>query len=203
MKHPSNQRLFAHWNEKRGRNALPERTAIDPAAIKAGLGDTFILAFDRARGHPLRLAGTRVCALVDGTLKGRSFMSLWRQDQQGELMRLVDVIADENIGIVAGVSGGTSDGATFDLELLLLPLRHWGRTHGRLIGAIAPLSVPSWFGTRPIAPLALGDYRYVGLRDVDPAGAGPLMRKAGRPRRGFVVYDGGKEPFVSPGITRP
>jgi hypothetical protein len=193
MKHRSSQILFAHWHEKRGRKALPERSAIDPGAIRAGLGDIFILAFSRLRGHPVRLAGTRVNALVGGELKERAFVSLWQEAQQRELLRLVDLIANESIGIVAGAAGSTGDGESIELELLLLPLQHWGRTHARVIGAMAPLSVPAWFGTKPIGPLTLGDYRYVGMRAVEPAPpVSALLRHDAKVRRGLVVYDGGQ-----------
>ncbi|MBX6424758.1 MAG: PAS domain-containing protein [Variibacter sp.] len=192
MKHRSSQILFAHWEEKRGRKALPERSAIDPGAIRTGLGDIFILAFNRSRGHPFRLAGTRVCALVGAELKDRPFMALWQEAQRAELLRLIDLIADESIGIVAGASGKTADGSSIDLELLLLPLQHWGRTHTRLIGSLAPLSVPYWFGTQPIGPLAIGDYRYVGMRIVAAPPTLALPLGEARVRRGLVVYDGGQ-----------
>ena len=41
------------------------------------LSDAFILALDAARGHPFRLAGTRVCALFGRELKGEPFLGLW------------------------------------------------------------------------------------------------------------------------------
>ncbi|HET9904581.1 MAG TPA: PAS domain-containing protein [Xanthobacteraceae bacterium] len=193
MKHRSSRILFEHWHERRGSRALPERSAIDPGAIRAGLGDIFILAFNRREGHPFRLAGTRVSALAGGDLKDRSFVSLWEPAQQAEIVRVADLIADESIGIVAGVAARAEEDLVLDLELLLLPLRHWGRTHVRLIGALAPLSLPDWFGTRSVGPLVLGDYRYVGLRAADrfPV-ASALLRRDAKVRRGLIVYDGGR-----------
>jgi hypothetical protein len=192
MKHRSNQLLFAQWHEKRGKKPVPERSAIDPGAVRAGLGDIFILDFNRLRGHPVRLAGTRVSAIAGGPLKERSFLSLWQPPQQHELVRLMDLLANESIGVVAGATGGTEDGSSIELELLLLPLLHWGRTHARVIGAMAPLSVPAWFGSRAIGPLRLGDYRYVGMRATEPTPALLMPRHDARARRGFVVYDGGQ-----------
>ena len=39
--------------------------------------DTFILALDGSADHPIRLAGTRVCALFDREIKGEAFLRLW------------------------------------------------------------------------------------------------------------------------------
>jgi hypothetical protein len=194
MKHRSSQILYAHWHDARGRRDAPERSSIDPAALRAGLGDIFILAFSRLHGHPVRLAGTRVNALVGGALKERAFVSLWQERQQREMLRLVDLIADESIGIVAGAAARADDGAAIELELLLLPLQHWGRSHARVIGAVAPLRVPEWFGTKPVGPLQLGDYRYVGLRTAAEARPAvfALPRADARMRHGLVVYDGGQ-----------
>ena len=73
MKHAASRELYAYWEEKRGTRPAPERAEIEPGAIRGVLSDAFILAIDRSAGHPIRLAGTRVCALFDREIKGRSF----------------------------------------------------------------------------------------------------------------------------------
>ena len=70
MKHAASRQLYAYWEERRGRRAAPERAEIEPGAIRGALSDAFILSLDAARGHPVRLAGTRVCALFDRELRG-------------------------------------------------------------------------------------------------------------------------------------
>jgi hypothetical protein len=77
MKHPSIRQLFDHWNARRGRRAVPERSDIEPSAIRGVLADTFILSFQPCAGHPFRVAGTRVCALFGRELKGEPFTDLW------------------------------------------------------------------------------------------------------------------------------
>ena len=74
---------------------------------------------------------------------------------------LLAIVSNEIAGIVAGVTGGTSEGYPVDLELLLLPLRHRGR-QTRQIGVLAPLSVPFWLGASQITALALKSHRHVG-----------------------------------------
>src|SRR5258705_7752830 len=63
MKQASSRDVFNYWNERRGGRPAPDRSEIEPGAIRRALGDTFILAFDAGAEHPFRLAGTRVCAL--------------------------------------------------------------------------------------------------------------------------------------------
>ena len=63
MKHAASRELYAYWDEKRGTRRAPERAEIEPGAIRGVLSVAFILALDRAAGHPVRLAGTRICAL--------------------------------------------------------------------------------------------------------------------------------------------
>ena len=77
MKHAASRELYAYWQEKRGTRPAPERTEIEPGAIRGVLADAFILALDRGSGHPIRLAGTRLCALFGREIKGESFLDLW------------------------------------------------------------------------------------------------------------------------------
>jgi hypothetical protein len=191
MKHLSSQTLFAHWNERRGTRPAPERGEIDPGAIRTGLADSFVLSFNRLRNHPFRLAGTRVCALFGRELKDKPFVELWDRPRRREINDLVATVSDESVGVVAGAVGRTAEGVSVDLELLLLPLRHCGRTHVRLIGTLAPLAVPYWLGSTPVHALDLGAIRYVGPTEETAPLALPV-EEGGRLRHGLFVYDGGQ-----------
>jgi hypothetical protein len=191
MKHRSSQTLFDHWSERRGERPLPERGEIDPGAIRGALGDTFVLAFSPLDEHPFRLAGTRICSLLGRELKGTSFNRLWARPIAG-IADLVRVAADESVGVVAGASGRTADGDALDLELLLLPLRHWGRTHVRLIGTLAPLRNPYWAGAKPLGPLTLGEHRYVGGTMPGWNIAAGASDNVVRLRRKMIVHQGGQ-----------
>ena len=191
MKHSSTRELFAYWDRRRGRRAAPERGEIEPGPIRRVLGDTFILAFDERAGHPFRLAGTRVCALFCRELKSESFLALWAPAERATARQQLAGVADEAVGIVASVSGRTADGGALDLELLLLPLRHRGHAHARLLGVLAPLSVPYWIGEMPLQGLTLGTFRH--LRPaIETAPRFASAADGGRLRHGLVVYDGGR-----------
>jgi len=189
MKHAASRELYAYWEERRGRRAAPERAEIEPGAIRGALSDAFILSLDAARGHPVRLAGTRVCALFDRELRGEPFLRIWAADSRTIITGLLAILGDERIGTVAGATGRNRAGDVLDLELLLLPLDAPRPSFARAIGVLAPLEVPPWLGTSPLSPLTLGSRRHVGAaleKRLLPRFLAP------RGRRGLVVYDGGR-----------
>jgi hypothetical protein len=194
MKHSSSRELFAHWNERRGARALPERGDIEPAVIRKSLGDTFILGSESAADLRFRLAGTRMCALFGRELKDEAFAALWEAAHQSLVCRLLAIVGEEEIGVIAGARGRTPEGFSTDLELLLLPLRQRGRPGRRMLGALAPVAVPFWLGASRLEPLSLGSLRHLGPAVLAPAPPSRLAAAIAReqPRHGFVVYDGGR-----------
>jgi hypothetical protein len=153
------------------------------------LSDAFILAIDRNAGHPVRLAGTRVCALFGRELKGDSFLDLWGAGSRSIVASLIAILADECTGTVAGVTAQNASGDPIDLELLLLPLGTRRPLFARTIGVLAPLNPPAWLGTSPIAQLTLGGRRHVGAA-LEKRLLPRFMTPRGR--RGLVVYEGGR-----------
>jgi hypothetical protein len=191
MKHSSSREVFEYWNERRGGRPAPERADIEPGPIRQVLGDTFILSFNPAVGHPFRLAGTRLCELFCRELKGRPFLDLWANSTQRKLRELADTVGTESVGLVAAVTGRNAVGSTIELELLMLPLSHRGRMPARFLGVLAPLVAPYWLGVHPLAELSLGP-----LRHLHPAGENvPRFRvHHSRWRSALAVYDGGRSP---------
>src|SRR5437588_12870440 len=121
MKHPSSREFFAYWDRKRAGAPAPERSDIEPEAIRELLGDVFVLSYDAAAGYPFRVAGTRVCALLGRDLKDRSFSALFAANARREIEEIIAVVADETQAAVAGITATSQDGAPAHLELLLLP----------------------------------------------------------------------------------
>ena len=189
MKHPASRELYAYWQEKRGTRPAPERAEIEPGAIRGALSDAFILSLDRSLGHPVRLAGTRICALFGREIKNEPFLDLWSASSRPVVEGLVSILVDECIGTVAGVTAETERNEQIELELLLLPLSVRRPSFARTIGILAPLQVPHWLGETPIGNLTLGGRRHIGAaleKRLLPRFMAP------RGRRGFVVYDGGR-----------
>ncbi len=192
MKHPSSRELYDYWNERRGNRLAPERADIEPSAIRQLLGDTFVLAADGY--YPFRLAGTRLCALFGRELKTESFLKLWERPGQTAMRELLAVVMEEKAGVVASVTAATADDSVLaiNLELLLLPLAHETRSEARVLGAMAPMTVPYWLGVKPVSQLKLGMFRHIGA-EAEASAPPPLVAAGGRLRHGLVVYQGGRQ----------
>lgn len=175
MKHPTSRLLHSYWDRLRAERAAPERAEIEPGEIRSLLADSLILEVDMpTRSARLRLAGTRVCALFGRELKGAALADLWagRGSDAGP-WRAVEIVAQDTVGVVAGVRATTDRGESLDLELLLLPLRHQGRTQERMLGALSPAGVPSWLGLRPVTGLVTTSLRVLGPTQETPLPVGP------------------------------
>ena len=197
MKHDATRMIFSYWDSLRGERAAPERGEIDPGEIRHALADTFILEVSPRHHTSIRLAGTRLCALFGGELKGRPFGDLWTEAAQGEIERCIEAVIDDTAGIVAGVTGSAEAGHVLDLEMLLLPLRYRGKTHQRILGALSPASLPTWIGLRSVEALDVKTTRVITHASpvspiLGPAPLAPPPAVVGDPRRRFVVHQGGR-----------
>ena len=158
MKLAASQQLYAHWAALRGARSAPERNDIDPGAIRGVLADTFILEFDPP-DFPLRIVGSRMNALFQRELRGESFLSLWRESDRAELSEIVAAVADEAQPFLIGAAAAPVGAPAVEAEALLLPLRHHGATHARILGSLSPGVIRGWFGLLPAAPLAMTTLR--------------------------------------------
>jgi hypothetical protein len=193
MKHSSIRELFDYWNTRRGTRPAPERGEIEPGAIRRVLADTFMLSFDPRTGHPFRIAGTRVCAAFGRELKGVAFTDIWAGASRDPVRDVLATVATESVGVVAGASGRSCEGAALELEFLVLPLAHRGGASARILGALVPTEVPVWLGAEMLGPLTLGTIRYLGPQTgpYSVPRAAPALPSNARVRHGLVVYDGG------------
>src|ERR1700694_643829 len=137
MKHAAARELHAYWDRLRAGRAAPERSDLDPGAIKNLLGDVFLVEVVAAERYVVRLAGTRICALWGRELKGKSLGAAFALDNPEELNELFDDVSGNALPAVAGLAAETADRRKLDLELVVLPLRLRGRTPARLIGSPA------------------------------------------------------------------
>jgi hypothetical protein len=192
MKNTSTRAVYEYWDNLRGHRAAPERGDIEPGALRHVLQDTFVLE-NGPIGPVFRLAGTRLCALFGGELKTRPFVALWPDvEAQGDIRRLAGIVMDESAGAVAGFTAETAGGASIPLELLLLPLRHRGRTHARLLGAFSPTTSPDWLGLDRITAVRLVSIRMIWAtgRESEPDEEFAITPE--KRRAGFVLHEGGR-----------
>jgi hypothetical protein len=121
MKHPSSREFFAYWDAKRGDARAPDRSEIEPGAVRELLGDIFVLSYDNEAGYPFRVAGTRVSALLGRDLKDASFSALFTEDNRREIEDIITYVCEEMLPAIAGITATSEGGAKAHLELLLLP----------------------------------------------------------------------------------
>jgi hypothetical protein len=183
MKHPSNREFFAYWDDKRGGTRAPDRSEIEPAAVRELLGDIFVLSYDAAAGYPFRVAGTRVCALLGCDLKNRSFSALFAPGGRREIEQIIAVVAEEMQAAVAGITATSEDGSPANLELLLLPFNARAHAPLSLTGLLAPFESEP----RVLRDFKLTSWRYLGH---PPQRLVPRALRKLKIARGFMVYEG-------------
>ena len=188
MKHPSSRALYAYWDRLRAGRAAPERGELDPGAIRAVLGDVMILEVGGAHRYAVRLAGTRICSLMGRELKGHGLVEIFAPADRPELYGLLDAVVKTVTPAVASIVGETADGRMLGLELLLLPLRHHGRTEARLFCSLAAYTRPYWAMLTPLAHLRIGPVRFE--NSADPATAPDFG--GSRPMPDLRVLQGGR-----------
>jgi hypothetical protein len=192
MKHAATRMLFSYWDALRGERAAPERGEIEPGEIRHVLADTFILEIGDAQRCEFRLAGTRICALFGRELKGAEFAGIWNEEARDEARRNVEIVTLETAGVVAGLTGETPSGASLDLELILLPLRHRSRTHSRVLGALSPSILPHWLGFDSLGGVSTSSMRVIWPTGRVQSRSFALEEDPYERRRRFVVHQGGR-----------
>jgi hypothetical protein len=183
MKHPSSREFFAYWDEKRAGARAPDRSEIEPGAVRELLGDIFVLSYDATSGYPFRVAGTRVCALAGCDLRDRSFSALFAPDARREVEGIIAVVAEEMLAAVAGITATSEDGSPAHLELLLLPFNNRAHEPLSLTGSLAPFEGEH----RLLRDFKLTSWRYL---DPPPEKLVPRTLRKLKIARGLMVYEG-------------
>ncbi len=136
--------LYSYWNALRAGRSAPERNDVEPGAIRGILADTFVLDFDKERGFPFRIAGSRANALFLKELRGLSFLQLWREADRKTVKSVIQRLADETQPFLLIADAKPPGLESLQIETLLLPLRHQGSAHSRILGCIAVKAQPHW-----------------------------------------------------------
>lgn len=183
MKHPSTREFFAYWDGKRGDARAPDRSDIEPSAVRDLLADIFVLSCEQEAGYPFRVAGTRVCALFGRDMKDQSFTGLFAAESRHEIEEITTAVADETLPAIAGLTATSPRGAITHLELLLLPFNNRAHTPISLTGMLAPVETNN--GT--LGELTLTSWRYI---HPPPQKILPRALRKLAIARGFMVYEG-------------
>ena len=163
MQKTSTRTLYDYWNSIRGARSAPDRKDIDPTRIRDALANTFILELDESEKFSFRLAGSHLCTAYCRELKGRSFSALWHERDGDAMETLVRAVTEDHAVALVTFQGTTALHTKVSFETILMPLRHNGSTHTRLLGAMTALNEPYWLGVQPIM-----EQRITGLRLIWP-----------------------------------
>lgn len=179
MKQQVSKELHDYWSSLKGARLAPERNDIDLSAIRHLLANVFILQIDRARSYPLEMCGTRINAFRRADQKGCSFLEFWDETDRAAIASAISTVADEMRPVVVGARSGAGDLPRLDVELLLLPLRHFGKTHSLVLGSLTTVNEPDWLGRKSAPALHVNSLRVIGA-----------AARATRPA--LVLHEGGK-----------
>jgi hypothetical protein len=187
MKHPSSRAFYAYWDAQRGDARAPDRSEIEPHAMREHLGDIFVLAYDGHSGYPFRVAGTRACALFGRDLKNASFSALFEPEARGEIEDIITAVAEETLPAIAGLTAMTADGGRAHLELLLLPFQTRAHTPVSLTGMFASFDdCQSNDCHGALGELSITSWRYLH----QPERIVPRALRKLAIARGLMVYEG-------------
>ena len=208
MRHKTSETLFAYWNGVRGAYLAPRRFEIEPAKIAGILSSTFMLERLSPATYRYRLAGTSVCNMFGAELRGANFLDGWPPEDHHSLMRRLSVLSGQGAVELIHLEAAPTGRASVPFELLLLPLRHTGKSIDRILGSFVALDCPGWLGHQPLATKRLIANEFIwpagnpaGEADIKPFAVRPkhaplaLSPRGGRivrsERRQFRVFDGG------------
>ena len=187
MKHPSTRELYEYWDKQRAGAPAPERSAMEPGPIRHLLGDSFVICCDQGSRFPLRVAGTRICAMLGRDVKGQDFLELWAPASRRQVEDFLSIATEESLATVAGVTAFTDKLSPVYLELLLLPFAPSVLAPQSVTGSLLPLTVPSELEHSSLHDLSLTTWRHAGHQPRT------LRQRAVRRlalAKGFMIYEG-------------
>ncbi len=204
MKQQHTKDLFAYWRTLYRESGVPERSQIEPSALRSLLGDTFILECREDNPAVYRLAGTRLCTLYASELKGEGFSGPWFKDDMETITNVIHSVGCDSVAAVFGSNAKTKRGRSISLETLVLPLLHNKHKNRRILGVTIPTSRPYWLGIDPVISQTISSLRIIDPKqDMGTVNARITVLKArnlpnavripeGRRIGHLVVLEGGK-----------
>lgn len=178
MQKASSKLLYDYWNSLRGSRSAPDRRDIDPTQIRGALSNAFILEREGDGDFVFRLAGAHLCSAYCRELKGRSFLANWHARDRDAVETMIRAATEDHAAALLNFTATNGVGGKTQFETLLLPLRHNGSTESRLLGSMAAVHEPYWFGVQPIEEQRVTGLRLIWPDDLDTLDAPPDLNVA-------------------------
>jgi hypothetical protein len=159
MRQKTTQALYDYWQTLCRGKIIPDRNELDPSKLAPLLQDVFILGADHAGSWRYRVAGTRLSAFAGRELRDEPFERWWRSGDRLDANRLISGVANDSVPLVGGITGHGADQRNHDFEVLLLPLRHGGKSKVRMLGGLFPSG-----GTAGKLNLQIEDFGILSIR---------------------------------------
>ena len=182
MKHPSSREFFAYWDKVRGTEKAPDRSDVEPSAVRELLGDIFVLSYDNEAGFPFRVAGTRVAALLGRDLRDQSFSALFTEAPAAKSATSSQPSPRKPCPRSPASPRPRKTARLAHLELLLLPFITRAHAPISMTGVLAPFE--SDLGT--LGEFSITSHRYLHR----PEKLLPRALRKLQVARGFMVYEG-------------
>ncbi len=188
MRHAVSCGLYAYWRALKRGGCPPERNDIEPCAIRGVLADTFVLDFNPRSGFPFRISGSKINALFLKELRGAAFLQIWREADRGKIEAILRTAADEEAPYLVLGEARPAGLKPVEIEVALLPLRHQGESHARMLGSLVAMSGSDWLGLIGSGPATLTSWRPMeseapGARRTSPSMS--ALARFGRARDGL------------------
>lgn len=192
----TSRRMFEYWNRLRGARIAPQRSEIEPVDISDILPDTFILEQWAGEKFRYRLAGTRLCAVTGGELKGIEWHAGWGPGDQEALFTMFRAMTRDGAGALLRLVADNPREQQVRMEVLLLPLLNGTGQMNRVIGTAAALDTPYWLGSQPLTAWMLTDLHMIWPEESDRLASGEqdVQAPSSEPVRWhghLAIYEGG------------
>jgi hypothetical protein len=155
MFHLNTEQLIDYWRSRRGVEAAPRRSAIDPSDVVNLMPRLFMLGRLGAGQYRFRLVGDVIAKLHDRSLRQADFLSLWRTNDRVSLQIALEAVRRRGEPLVIACEGRAQGAEPLSLEILLAPILNAEGEADRFIGLYQPLSPVEALDGEPVFSLGV------------------------------------------------
>lgn len=140
MLHPGSRKLFRYWEGLRAERPCPERGDIDLRQIVEIMPNLVILELNPIFQEWIyRLAGTEVCALMDGSQTGKDALSGWDSFEKSVVAKSFAIAKERKQPCLVRMRFVFEKAPILAAEMVALPVLESKTQQIQLIGGLFPL----------------------------------------------------------------
>lgn len=150
------RQLFTHWDSLPKEGLIPDRAALDPAAISALMPMLTILEIFSPERIEVGLAGRDVREALGFDPTGCNYLEMQSAEARRSYIRLIEAQTSLPCGRRNILRMRHADGVITRVEAVTLPMRHAASGHAMIL---------SYFGTIDIVGFGDGGYQLLDFED--------------------------------------